>query len=288
MIKLTNPTSLNLFRQATQTRQMTLRHLKTLPPGLHPWRVNDLHTLITFGEFGCPFCQDPVESPFIMLFRKYANTHQLLRVWDTSTGEVLDVTRDFSHPHIDTSGLICMGNAPDPVIAITSAFNPRSAYGSFHGMVEFFYNLDHFCDAMHSYRCTKCESFASCSYSREDEGYLCPSCYQANYFRCDHCEEDCANEDAWFVARDQTVCDFCFDHYYSKCEECEEYYLDEELTEAPIKSGNYHCEPCLHRHFNWCDDCEDYYDEDNHCPNCEIEEEEEEEQEQNYEENTNT
>ena len=87
-----------------------------------------------------------------------------------------------------------------------------------------------------------------------------PYCDECAIF-CDICEAYVLAEDAnWIESEDRYVCDSCLDYYYSRCDHCDEYFRNEEMTE--IASGDYVCEDCLERYYFCCDKCGEYYHRD--------------------------
>ena len=136
-----------------------------------------------------------------------------------------------------------------------------------------------FCDdCMDSETCDCCENSCSQTYEVRDqnghERYVCESCLDEYYTRCDECGHRYENDSMTYLdGRD--LCPDCRDEYYNVCEECGEWHHNDDLITA-ITGRGYTvqvCQDCADSCYRRCEECgqlcpEDFLNGDDICENC--------------------
>ena len=136
-----------------------------------------------------------------------------------------------------------------------------------------------FCDdCMDSETCDCCENSCSQTYEVRDqnghEQYVCESCLNEYYTRCDECGYRYENDSMTYLdGRD--LCPDCRDEYYNVCEECGEWHHNDDLITA-ITGRGYTvqvCQDCADSCYRRCEECgqlchEDFLNGDDICENC--------------------
>lgn len=75
-------------------------------------------------------------------------------------------------------------------------------------------------------------------------------CYCENYSTCQHCEEECHNDDIHYIVdRDIYVCEYCRDNNYTQCEDCGDYVAESDCVDGDKDV----CLSCVED--GYCDDC---------------------------------
>jgi hypothetical protein len=136
-----------------------------------------------------------------------------------------------------------------------------------------------FCeDCTDSETCDCCGSPCSQTYEvldrRGHAQYVCESCLDEYYTRCDECGSMCEN-DSMVYLDGMDLCPDCRDEYYDTCDECGEWYRTDNLIMA-ICRGGYTvriCQDCADNCYRPCKECgqlyyEDSLNEDDVCENC--------------------
>ena len=98
--------------------------------------------------------------------------------------------------------------------------------------------------------------------------WICESCLEDNYTRCEDCNEYIENDNVFEVHKDNyttRVCESCLSDYVC-CEDCNEYFDHEIMTET---EKSYLCPDCT----PVCKECGEYSSEleDDLCPDCSLE-----------------
>lgn len=107
----------------------------------------------------------------------------------------------------------------------------------------------------------------------EPKGYEeCEICHEEmdedNYYHCDDCGRNvCGDHAHWVDDRHTYVCQICREANYTRCNSCEELFHDEDTYEV---DDNYYCRHCRDEKFEYCDACEEWVDEDETfvCDDC--------------------
>ena len=136
-----------------------------------------------------------------------------------------------------------------------------------------------FCDdCMDSETCDCCENSCSQTYEVRDqnghEQYVCESCLDEYYMRCDECGHRYENDSMTYLdGRD--LCPDCRDEYYNVCEECGEWHHIDDLITAITGKGYtvQVCQDCADSCYRRCEECgqlchEDFLNGDDICENC--------------------
>ena len=88
---------------------------------------------------------------------------------------------------------------------------------------------EYYCEDCVTY-CEDCESYHTNDdivYINELDRYVCNSCYENNYSRCEHCDEVYANDSLTKTADGNYVCPTCLEYYYTEIEG--EFYRNEDV-----------------------------------------------------------
>lgn len=97
------------------------------------------------------------------------------------------------------------------------------------------------------------------------DGYVCETCYNEYYFRCDCCDERYHNDDKVVIYEIDsrgnkntyaTVCQSCAERKYYFCEDCDEYYTYESMEST---SEGMVCKECFDENFAECQGCGEAY-----------------------------
>ncbi len=124
----------------------------------------------------------------------------------------------------------------------------------------------------------------------EDDAYLvndmyyCRRCYDNNFFYCESCNRDCAQEGSVVAhnsrGHETTVCEDCADSDYFRCNHCDDYFHNDNGTTTD--DGDTYCEGCASEYVMTCEQCgivsddlEDF-DDDGCCSDCHVQDELEE------------
>lgn len=115
-------------------------------------------------------------------------------------------------------------------------------------------------------RCENCgELHDKEKMTRTDIGYVCSECLEDNFARCYDCGGWIHNDNIRRARRDREgyevyVCEDCCNQSYMYCVECGEYVKAEEGT-VRTYDGQWRCYECLisSEYFICCDGCETYY-----------------------------
>lgn len=142
-----------------------------------------------------------------------------------------------------------------------------------------------FCgDCEDSTTCDCCEDSCSQTYGVRDQNghelYVCESCLDEYYTRCDECGYSYENDSMTYL-NGRDLCPDCRDEYCSVCVECGELHYKDDLITAII-GGGYTvqvCQYCADSCYRCCKECgqlchEDFLNYDDVCENCAEAEEE--------------
>lgn len=133
-------------------------------------------------------------------------------------------------------------------------------------------------DCEDSETCDCCGNSCSQTYEVLDRQgnaqYVCESCLDEYYTRCDECGNMCEN-DMMTCLDGVDICLDCRDEYYSSCEECGDWYRNDDLITA-ITGRGYTvqiCRECADSCYRRCEECgqlchEDFLNDDDVCENC--------------------
>ena len=118
-----------------------------------------------------------------------------------------------------------------------------------------------FCDdCMDSETCDCCENSCSQTYEVRDqnghEQYVCESCLDEYYTRCDECGHRYENDSMTNVCGDD-LCPSCRDELCSCCEDCGEWHYDRAMLSATDANGYtvQVCSECAHDYYRECEEC---------------------------------
>ena len=85
--------------------------------------------------------------------------------------------------------------------------------------------------------CERCSDCHEPEWSSEgfhpDDGFVCSTCHDENYFCCEHCGNLRSFDTDYESIGDELICRRCVDYHYYWCEECEEYDRDSHDHEEP-------------------------------------------------------
>lgn len=116
--------------------------------------------------------------------------------------------------------------------------------------------------------CLKAKGFVRCddcgewvrkgdSYITYDGRTICQSCYETDYFTCEHCDEIHPNEHAVTInggyRSERVWCEDCADFDAYRCEDCGEYFT-ESYTHSDWR-GTVVCDLCFSENWYVCADC---------------------------------
>lgn len=174
----------------------------------------------------------------------------------------------YYHPHVNDSGVICLGDGYDQVyyvwqtgqlytlflllVAILQTYNPRSPYVPLEKLVD--------AESEGPY-CHVCGELADEPHTCDDcEETICVNCMHvcSRYVICDDCMD-------LFFDRRNRHCErrpcygqpSCFVHQNSRCRVCGAVYGNAELTECPLGEVIcLHCVDRLRREDDSCGDCQ--------------------------------
>ena len=93
-----------------------------------------------------------------------------------------------------------------------------------------------------------------------DSHFVCQSCLDASYSRCDDCGRWFDFEHLTYICDDCHVCNDCLERNYSRCEECGEIFEDYLISDV-IDADGCHinvCEDCRDRNYVLCSECDNY------------------------------
>ncbi len=139
--------------------------------------------------------------------------------------------------------------------------------------------LDSTCGDIENRNCCESCGDAMCD---DDTHYVgdycyCEHCYCANFFRCEHCEEDQSNNDQVHIKDENIyICQYCANSNYHQCKDCSDYYSIDGLHDTYYEQ--YVCESCI-ENYVYCEGCNEYFthddkgENDEYCKNCQPEDE---------------
>ena len=120
-------------------------------------------------------------------------------------------------------------------------------------------------------------------YEDSNGGFFCSGC-KDGLRECPDCGEIYHRTDMYYIDFiDRYVCESCLENNYSRCECCGEYFPNDEVhyTRVYGSLGNYNidlCDNCLDENYRYCNDCGVYvheddacydsYDDEYYCPDC--------------------
>lgn len=92
-----------------------------------------------------------------------------------------------------------------------------------------------------------------------DGEYVCPECFEENYFYCDRCGKlECQEYGVYIEHDDIMVCDDCANNHYYHCEDCGCYFS--ERNGYYVEHYGYVCEHCFDRgDYGYCECCDNYF-----------------------------
>jgi len=101
---------------------------------------------------------------------------------------------------------------------------------------------------------------------------LCQTCYENDFFTCEHCDEIFHVDDMNGVG-DAIMCQDCLDEHYYYCDDCSDYVLQDYAVDV---NGRWLCQSCADDYYR-CDSCgyyvhggSAYFDDDSnaYCESC--------------------
>ena len=117
---------------------------------------------------------------------------------------------------------------------------------------EHWINGEVYCDDC-VYYCECCEEYVR-EATRVDDEWICESCLDEYYTRCDDCDEWIYRDNGYYIeSRDIYVCDDCYNNSYRYCEECGEDYHIGDMTWVD-ELGRYVCDDCAEEKYT-CSKC---------------------------------
>lgn len=110
------------------------------------------------------------------------------------------------------------------------------------------------------YRCDRCgelmEQGSDSVYTAPNEDTLCESCFENNCFICERCDEPEWSDNAQTVYGndngEETCCQVCADEIATRCDDCGENIINDELVNL---GDEYYCSDCIGKHAVHCDGC---------------------------------
>jgi hypothetical protein len=140
-----------------------------------------------------------------------------------------------------------------------------------------------YCDSCRgdAYYCARCGDFVhedDVFYLDEYDDYYCRDCT----ITCAQCGTVCTVDDMVTTARDEYVCPDCFENNYFECWVCGSI---DHMDYGYLVNDDYYCEDCFHEGFTFCDYCSEpvsladavEHDGYKYCPDCAPELEDDEE-----------
>lgn len=101
---------------------------------------------------------------------------------------------------------------------------------------------------------SRCDQNNTYSYNGHD---YCGSCFDNNYFTCEHCSEIYSNEDGVWINDVGALCQECFDDKYFYCSDCNE--IEEIENGIETDNGRMICEDCYSNDYFTCSECDRIY-----------------------------
>lgn len=113
---------------------------------------------------------------------------------------------------------------------------------------------EYYCNDCTQY-CANCEQYVVTKNTElryvNGVGYVCESCLDADFTKCDWCGDYEPNEDIIEID-DKSYCDSCVSNHFVECDICGEY---EKQRDSTYFDGNNYCEDCYSERVTVCDDC---------------------------------
>jgi hypothetical protein len=183
-----------------------------------------------------------------------------------------NVKQGHSHPHIDSGGRVCFGDAQNALAmaavsldiaayfeileAVLSTYNPESPYVGIEEWIGYTCDDCGQSEVQECYTCVSCEEGTLCSdcalYCDECHEYYCMNCYtegvDLEYLKCPEC------------GRRQCKC--CCENESAQCEDCGRYMCGDCIVFSCDECEGMFCAECS-RDALHCRDCEKSF-----CPEC--------------------
>lgn len=230
----------------------------------------------------CPWCKEWIPTQRVWVVDEVEK--KVRRVW-LLNGTC--ISPESCHPHVGGGGLICMGNAPTAVDALTASISNDAYIKPWRWFPN---ELDHKCETMgdaldsdedERYEtCVNCEEYVSqdeAYFSEYTDSYYCEGCYWEYHTSCGWCGADFHQDgsESTTTTPEGECCNRCFGSYFFTCEGCDE------VMRLTAELGDDRCEDCYWEKWESCRQCgketeisDNELDDNNLCENCRPQESE--------------